>query len=181
VTPPTLHTIGHGGLPAGRFAALLADAGVEVLVDVRRYPGSTRVVQYRRDQLALWLPEHGIDHVHEGTELGGMLTVPDEHEHAALVGTGLEGYPDHLTTPPAQAAIARVLELAAARPVALLCVEVDWRGCHRRLLADRLVHVHGAQVVHLSSAGAEQHVLGEEVRVAGDRLVYDVGVDRPLF
>ncbi|MFP5310167.1 MAG: DUF488 family protein [Actinomycetes bacterium] len=178
---PTLHTIGHGGTPAARFAAVLHDAGVEVLVDVRRYPGSTRVVQFRRDQLDLWLPEHGLEHVHEGTELGGMLTVPPEHDHAALVGTGLEGYPDHLTTPPARAALDRVVELAAHRPVALLCVETDWRSCHRRLLADRLVAFHGATVRHLSTAGVEEHTLGEEVRVDGDRLVYDVGVDRPLF
>ena len=49
---PPLLTVGHGSLSQDALGALLAGAGVEVLVDVRRFPGSRRLPQFGRDALA---------------------------------------------------------------------------------------------------------------------------------
>jgi uncharacterized protein (DUF488 family) len=40
--PPAVLTIGHSNHPLDRFLALLAQHGVEALVDIRRFPGSRK-------------------------------------------------------------------------------------------------------------------------------------------
>ena len=49
---------------------LLRSAGVQTLIDVRRFPGSRRHPQFTRAALAATLQEAGIAYVHE-VELGG--------------------------------------------------------------------------------------------------------------
>ena len=62
-----------------------------------------------------------------------------------------------------------------------MCSESVWWRCHRRLLADHLVLVRGIDVVHLMHDGRHTpHVPTEGVRLAGDALVYDVGITPPL-
>ena len=40
--PVRLLTVGHGTLSAEAFASLVVGAGIDLLVDVRSYPGSRR-------------------------------------------------------------------------------------------------------------------------------------------
>jgi uncharacterized protein (DUF488 family) len=66
----TLMTIGHSTLPIEEFLAALNDHGCELLVDVRRYPGSRRHPQFGQEKLFASLAEVGIRSVwREG--LGG--------------------------------------------------------------------------------------------------------------
>ena len=53
-------TVGHGILDRHRLGDLLAGAGVQLVVDVRRFPGSRTNPDVARDALARWLPERGI-------------------------------------------------------------------------------------------------------------------------
>ena len=55
-----LLTYGHGVDSAERTAAILGDAGVASLVDIRTAPGSRRNPQFARAALEQWLPEAGI-------------------------------------------------------------------------------------------------------------------------
>jgi uncharacterized protein (DUF488 family) len=62
-----------------------------------------------------------------------------------------------------------------------MCSESVWWRCHRRLLADYLVLVHGADVIHLMHDGRlTPHVLTTGVRLAEDTLIYDVGTTPAL-
>jgi uncharacterized protein (DUF488 family) len=71
-----LLTVGHGTLPADELVALLAGAGVALLVDVRSYPGSRRHPQFGRDRLerSLWVA--GIDYRWERRLGGGARSKP---------------------------------------------------------------------------------------------------------
>ena len=60
MTAPLL-TVGHGALSQQDLGALLTGAGVEVLVDVRRFPGSRAHPHVTADALAAWLPPLGVD------------------------------------------------------------------------------------------------------------------------
>ncbi|MGA9417564.1 MAG: DUF488 family protein [Candidatus Cybelea sp.] len=53
-------------------------------------------------------------------------------------------------------ALAGLLQEAAERPTAIMCSETLWWRCHRRLIADALVLVHGKEVLHLMHSGAPQ-------------------------
>jgi len=63
-------TVGHGARTADDFVDLLRSAGVETLVDVRRFAGSRRHPQFNRNALAATLAAAGIAYRHE-VELGG--------------------------------------------------------------------------------------------------------------
>src|SRR3546814_5861558 len=47
----TVHTLGHGTLPAEDLVALLDDAAVERLADVRSFPGSRHNPQFGREAI----------------------------------------------------------------------------------------------------------------------------------
>ena len=70
-----LLTIGHGSLDRQRLGGLLTGAGVGVLVDVRRFPGSRNNPDARREALSRWLPDLGIGYQWE-QRLGGRRRLP---------------------------------------------------------------------------------------------------------
>lgn len=54
--PPEILTVGHSTHPIERFLALLLEAGVEAVADVRRFPGSRRHPGRRSRRQARSLP-----------------------------------------------------------------------------------------------------------------------------
>lgn len=177
-----LHTVGHGARSLDELAAILADAGVGRLVDVRRYPGSRRHPQFTLESLSAELPARNVDYDWWGEDLGGRRSPVPESRHPAWREPAFRAYADYMDTPAFRDALSRLLVLAADRPpVAVMCAETLWWKCHRRLIADAAV-VHGSPVVHLLDFGKrEGHPANPFMRVGGDGWpVYDVGVDRPL-
>ena len=77
--------------------------------------------------------------------------------------------------------IEELLINAANEPTTVMCSESVWWRCHRRLVADHLLLVHGIEVVHLMHDGRlTPHVPTQGVRLDGHTLVYDVGLTPPL-
>ena len=180
MTGVELLTVGHGTLGEDAFVALLRGAGVELLVDVRSYPGSRRNPQFGRERMAAWLPAAGIG-VRWEPRLGGRRRVRPDSPHVALRNDAFRGYADHMASPAFRWALDGVLADAARRPTAVMCSESLWWRCHRRLLADAAVLVRGAAVAHLLHDGRRvPHAVTEGARRAGDDVVYDLGGDLPL-
>jgi uncharacterized protein (DUF488 family) len=169
--PPVL-TVGHSTRPIEELLALLAENGVQTLVDVRRFPGSRRHPQFSREALAASLAAAGIGYVHE-PDLGGRRAARPDSPHTAWRVEAFRGYADHMETPEFQAALDRLIQRAAGETVVILCAEaVPWR-CHRRLISDALV-ARGLQVLHILGPNrTDPHELNENAHVlAGGRLVY---------
>jgi len=173
-----IHTIGHGRRPAADLVECLLEAGVETLVDVRRFPWSRRNPQFSQATLAATLPGAGISYVH-APELGGLRTEEPGQELFACLGQ-FAGYAARMRTRSWQAA----LDEALAQPAScLMCAETPWQRCHRRLIAELLV-ARGREVVHLIRPGVRErhnahpaaeirdgilHLCGQPVReVSGD-------------
>ncbi len=175
-----MHTVGHGTLAAEALAALLGEAGVQVLVDVRSYPGSRRNPQFGREAMEQWLPSVGLEY-RWMPALGGRRRPVPSSRHVALRNDAFRAYADHMETTDFLAGVDELLALAAGRSVAVMCSESVWWRCHRRLLADHLVLVQRVDVTHLMHDGRElPHVLTAGARLLDTRVVYDVGADRPL-
>lgn len=167
-----VYTVGHSTRPIEALIAMLREHAVEVLVDVRRYPGSRRYPQYGADALAAALTAAGIAYRHE-PHLGGRRRPAPDSPNTFWRNAQFRGYADHLGTGQARAALDRVAADGAARAIVLLCAEaVPWR-CHRQLIADALV-VRGVEVRHILGRGqAARHAVNPAARVASDgRLVY---------
>lgn len=170
-----LVTVGHGTASQERLAALLNEADVASVVDVRRFPGSRRNPHVGREELARWLPEVGITYRWE-ERLGGRRRGHPGSPHVGMRNDSFRAYADHLTTPDFRGAIAEVLAEADARPVAVMCSESVWWRCHRRLIADHVLLLEQRPVLHLFHDGRlAPHRPTDVVRVEGGRLLYDAG------
>ena len=172
-TPVMLFSVGHGTLTAEGFAALLHQADITAVVDVRRFPGSRRHPHFGADAMHRWLPRAGI--AYRGEErLGGRRRRRRDSINSALRNDSFRGYADYMAEPPFGDALDAVLEQARQRPTAVLCAESLWWRCHRRLLADAAVLLRGAEVRHLMHDGRmATHVITDSARRAGDLVVYD--------
>jgi uncharacterized protein (DUF488 family) len=170
---PVLLTVGHGPDDRTALAARLRNAGVERVVDVRRFPGSRSNPDVRREALAGWLPDAGIGYRWE-ERLGGRRRLPPGEPVTDGWWTVAQfaAYAAHTRTPAFAAALDEVLAEAAAATVAVMCSESVWWRCHRRLVADVAVLARGVPVSHLMPDGrlaphrpSEGTVLGEDGHV----------------
>jgi len=126
-----IFTIGYEQTTMADFLAALNGAGVERVIDVRAVPLSRRP-GFSKNILAASLKEAGIEYVHLRN-----LGTPKLGRDAAKKGdvaTLERVYEGQLGLPEAQAEAARMRDLAAEKPSALLCYERDPRHCHRTLL-----------------------------------------------
>ncbi|HYH89809.1 MAG TPA: DUF488 domain-containing protein [Solirubrobacteraceae bacterium] len=130
----TLWTIGYETLWPDALVAELEAAGVQRVLDVRLRPQSRRPGM-SKTKLALKLAEHGIAYEHR-RELGTPLEIRGlfraghlEQAAAAYRAYAVASAGDELDT------------LAAELPrvrTALLCLEANPAGCHRRVVAELL-------------------------------------------
>ena len=160
-------TIGHSTHEPERFAQLLGGQGVEMVVDVRRYPGSRRNPQFNQGPLRESLAGAGIDYRH-AVELGGRLSgEPGEEEFSCIRVPAFRSYAARMRSGAWQAA----LETELQRPApCFLCAETAWTRCHRRLIAE-LLSARGHEVTHLLGPGhREPHRLYDGSEVRGEEL-----------
>jgi uncharacterized protein (DUF488 family) len=169
-----IFTVGHSTRAPDELIAILREAGVELLVDVRRFPGSRRHPHFGKEALRAGLAAAGIDYRH-GPDLGGRREPRPDSPNTAWRVAGFRGYADHMASPEFRAALERLIAQPQT-PTALMCAEaVPWK-CHRQLIADALV-ARGVEVVHLLGPGQRQpHVLNPAAALLGDgALVYSRG------
>jgi uncharacterized protein (DUF488 family) len=146
-------TIGHSTRTIAAFLALLREAEIECLVDVRRFPGSRRHPQFNGEALAHSLAEAGILYRHLPS-LGGRRggASGKESPHTLWREEAFRNYADHAETGEFRAGFKALLALAAERRVAIMCAEAVWWRCHRRIIADYLI-ASGVTVMHILDEG----------------------------
>ena len=135
---------------------------------MRRFPGSRRHPHLFREALEEWVP---VDYRWE-ERLGGRRPLVPDSPDVALRNASFRGYASWMRGPEFRGALAEVL--AEPRRTAVLCSESVWWRCHRRMVADAAVLLHGVEVQHLMPDGRlVPHPPTAGVRVDGDVLVYD--------
>jgi uncharacterized protein (DUF488 family) len=168
-----LLTVGHGPQDRAGLAALLGAAAVDLVVDVRRFPGSRAHPDLRREALEEWLPAAGIGYRWE-ERLGGRRRLPrgEPVEDDWWTVAQFAAYAAHTRTAEFRAAIDEVLVEARDSAVAVMCSESVWWRCHRRLIADVAVVGRDVPVQHLMPDGrlaphrpSEGAVLGTDGQV----------------
>lgn len=170
-----LFTVGHGTLPQQSFGALLSGAGIEMLVDVRRAPGSRRHPHFSRSQMESWIPMMGVQYRWE-QGLGGWRKTEPDSPNTALRNDSFRGYADYMATEPFWSALDGVLADAEQFRTVVMCSEAVYWRCHRRLISDAVELTRRRVVKHLGHDGRlSPHRLTEGVRWDANRLVYDGG------
>lgn len=169
--PLTVWTIGHSTRAPGDLLAALAAHEIELLADVRRFPGSRRLPQFSGEALERTLAAQGIAY-RWYPELGGRRRPDPESRNTAWRHSAFRAYADHLASEEFAAGLFDLLVLANGLRTAVMCAELLWWRCHRRLVADVLVSL-GIEVVHIRDERvAERHRLAPPGRIERGRLVY---------
>lgn len=171
----TLLTVGHSTASQEEFAGLITKAGINFLVDIRSYPGSKRYPHFGKSEMMRWIPSYGFYYLHEPL-LGGRRHTPAEapSRHPGLTHKAFRSYGDYMDGPEFDAGLSAVLTLARSGVTAVMCSEAVWWRCHRRLVSDAAVLLHGVEVLHLFHDGKiTPHSPLECARVHDGKLVYD--------
>jgi len=167
----TVWTVGHSTHAWVDFLDLLAAHRIEAIADVRRFPGSRRYPWFASEAMATQLAAAGVEYLWL-PQLGGRRRALPGSPNGAWRNAAFQGYADHLASAEFAQGLAQALALAARRRTALMCAEVLWWRCHRRLIADVLT-LRGMQVLHILDAGhASAHALNPDARQAGGQVVY---------
>lgn len=141
----TVFTIGYEGLDIDAFMSLLAEHGIETVVDIRELPLS-RKPGFSKKTLANVLNLSGLEYVHM-VELGCPRPVRDGYRADGDWKRYTKGFLNHLKTQ--KDAIASLAELVESSTCALLCYEADFNFCHRSMVADAVNKECGAEVEHI--------------------------------
>jgi uncharacterized protein (DUF488 family) len=168
----TIWTIGHSNRDLDAFLDLLRSEAIDLLADVRRFPGSRTHPHFSGEALKAALAGAGIAYRHFAG-LGGRRGKP--RPNSPNVGwrvASFNAYADHMDSPDFRDDFETLVTTAEDHRVTLMCSEaVPWR-CHRRLIADALV-VRGWKVRDILGPGqARDHVLTPFARVVDGRLIY---------
>jgi uncharacterized protein (DUF488 family) len=150
-------TVGHSTRSIAEFVGMIKSAGVTFVVDVRTIPRSRTNPQYNRDVLPDSLAEFQIGYEHIAP-LGG-LRGRDRHVprdvNAFWRNESFHNYADYAMGSDFRVGLDRVIEHGRNQRCALMCAEVLWWRCHRRIIADYLL-AGGEHVFHLMCPGQVQ-------------------------
>jgi uncharacterized protein (DUF488 family) len=164
-------TIGHSTRPIESLLGVLAAHGVETLVDVRRFPGSRRLPQFGGDELATALAEHDVAY-RWIRELGGRRRPDPASPNDGWRNDAFRAYADHVATEEFARGLSDLLMIASGSRTAIMCAELLWWRCHRRLIADVLTSL-GHEVWHIRDEHVvELHELTPPARVVDGVLTY---------
>ncbi len=172
IAPPlTVWTIGHSVRTAEDFVETLRAYDIELVIDVRRFPGSRRLPQFAAAALERELSSAGIGYC-SLVVLGGRRTPVGDSANDGWRVAAFRGYADYLATDEFAGGLMELLMLAHGLRTAVMCAEVLWWRCHRRLIADVLVWL-GARVMHIRDAATvEEHRIAPPARIVGGTLTY---------
>lgn len=168
------YTIGYSTRDLAELLALLKEYGIEILVDVRAFPTSGRNPKFTREELERRLPKEGIEYHWLGEELGGYRRggLGERSPNKGWETEGFRSYADYMLTAPFHKGVEKLLKLAGAGRLALMCAERFWWRCHRRLISDYLV-AQGHRVVHIIEEDRMvEHRLPDFAKVIEGRLCY---------
>jgi uncharacterized protein (DUF488 family) len=152
--PNPFFTVGHSTRPIEEFVALLTNAEVELVVDVRTVPRSRTNPQFNRDALPASLAAQGIAYEHFGV-LGGLRGKQpgvNSDVNAFWKNASFHNYADYALSEEFRSGLQSLRELGHKTRSTVMCAESLWWRCHRRIIADHLLAA-GEEVFHILGPG----------------------------
>jgi uncharacterized protein (DUF488 family) len=143
-------TIGHSTRSIAEFMNLLAQAQIEIVVDVRTVPRSRANPQFNRGGLPATLSPFQVGYEHLSA-LGGLRGKSAEiapHVNAFWRVQSFHNFADYALGVAFRSGLARLRAIGGERRCAIMCAEAVWWRCHRRIIADYLIAA-GENVFHI--------------------------------
>ena len=144
---------------------------IELLADIRSYPGSRRYPQFNKEALMKSLPEKNISYLHF-PELGGRRKTTPDSKNTAWHNAAFRGYADYMETKEFEAGIKKLEDIALEKRTAYMCSEAVWWRCHRSLVSDYL-KIRGWNVQHIMGIGkSQEHPYTPAAKIKQGELFY---------
>jgi uncharacterized protein (DUF488 family) len=164
-------TIGHSTKGENEFIEILDFFHIQVLADVRRYPGSKKFPHFNKQHLAAALDAHSIEYIHL-PELGGRRKALKDSKNIAWNNEAFRGFADYMESESFKNGIEKLIEIAEIKNTAYMCSEAVWWRCHRSLISDYLKSK-GWEVLHIMGINKLQsHPFTSPARVVQGVLDY---------
>jgi uncharacterized protein (DUF488 family) len=168
----TIWTIGHSTHTFETFVAMLRSFDIQLLVDVRSFPGSRKFPQFNKDVLQISLPGEGIEYMHL-QELGGRKKLHPGSKNTAWRSNAFRAYADYMETAAFHDGLKTLTDKALTKRTAYMCSEAVWWRCHRSLISDQL-KVSGWYVMHIMAIGkATEHPYTSAASIINGTLHYE--------
>lgn len=169
----TIWTIGHSTHSLEEFIAMLQSSRIQLIADIRNYPGSRRYPHFNKDVLEKFLSQYNIGYVHVRT-LGGRRKPNPGSKNTSWRNLAFRGYADYMETADFKTGIEQLEKMAITQRTAYMCSEAVWWRCHRSMVSDYL-KAHGWKVMHIMGIGKEEeHPYTSPARIVNDELSYKV-------
>ena len=170
----TIFTIGHSTRTLEEFITLLKNSDIQLLADIRSYPGSKRFPHFNKEALQKTLPEQGIAYQHFPA-LGGRRKTSKDSKNTAWKNTAFRGYADYMETDDFKNAITELEAAAQKQTTAYMCSEAVWWSCHRSLVSDHL-KLKGWKVIHIMGENkSQEHPYTSPAKIVNGKLSYAAG------
>lgn len=170
-TNKIIWTIGHSTRSLDDFLALLQSFDIELLADVRSFPGSRKFPQFNKEALEVSIPENKIGYTLL-KKLGGRRKVNPESTHTVWHNASFRGYADYMDTEDFKEGLEELEKLAIGKRTAFMCSEAVWWRCHRSMISDAL-KVRGWEVLHIMDVDkATEHPFTQPAKVVDGELEY---------
>jgi uncharacterized protein (DUF488 family) len=164
-------TVGHSTRSAESLVDVLSAYGIETVADVRRFPGSRRLPHFAADALEAILADAGIGYFGIPA-LGGRRRADPDSQNLGWRQPAFRAYADHIESEEFAVGLFELMMVSEGLRTAIMCAEVLWWRCHRRLIAD-VFTVLGTSVVHIrDERHAEMHRLAAPAQVVNGVLTY---------
>lgn len=164
-------TIGHSAHSFETFVAMLENFQIEVLADVRRFPGSEKFLQFSKSHFERYLPQNNIKY-QTIPLLGGRREPKTESGNKFWQNPSFKGYADYMDSDNFREGIRELSSTANHYKTAIMYAEAVWWRCHRGLISDYL-KAEGWIVMHIM--GIEQiieHPYTRAARIINGKLSY---------
>ncbi len=148
-----VYSVGHSNHELAPFLALLQQAGITAIADVRSSPFSRRLPHFNGPQLGPLLRQAGIEYVFLGDLLGGRPS--DEEMYDEVEGEAIVNYERTRATGAFARGLDRLQRGVENYVVAMMCGEEDPLDCHRGLMITPALKERGLEPFHLRRAGVE--------------------------
>lgn len=166
-----IYTIGHSTRSGDEFLSILRSFKIELLADIRTYPGSNRYPHFNKEYLQQILPREKIIYQHF-PELGGRRKPLKDSRNDAWKNDAFRGYADHMESADFTQGIKKLAEEASQYKTAYMCSEAVWWRCHRSLVSDYLKWK-GWEVMHIMNENkSEEHPYTSPAKIVDGQLSY---------
>lgn len=170
-----IYTIGHSILSIESFIDILKHYKIDYIVDVRRWPASTRNPHFNRDDLEKSLSQEKIKYTWFGEAMGGYRKLKECGKHRVgkcLKSGGFRNYAAHMETEKFKKTLEKLIEIVKNHRTAIMCAERLYFKCHRLLISDKLKSL-GIEVIHiLSKDHSSSHNYSHCAKIEKGKLVY---------